>query len=67
MDHTQNGLLFDSNDSGSIARAILTGLEDETLRTTAAAYNERMLASRAEYGTCMSQAEGLYKKVLGEG
>ena len=63
----QNGLLFDANDPASIAGAILNGLEDEALRAAATGHNQKMLASRAEYGACMNQAKGFYKKVLGAG
>jgi glycosyltransferase involved in cell wall biosynthesis len=60
----RNGLLFDPNDPGAIADAILLALENENLRREAAGYNLKMLASRAEYGASMKQAEIFYEKTI---
>jgi hypothetical protein len=60
----KNGLLFDSGDAGSIAEAILSALENEDLRHEAAGHNQKMLASRADYETCMKQAEAFYERIV---
>jgi len=60
----ENGLLFDSNDSRSIANAILTALENKNLRTKAAGLNQDMITARAEYGLNMQRAEEFYMKVV---
>ena len=65
--HGRNGLLFDPNDPGTIADAILLALENENLRHEAAGYNLKMLASRAEYGASMKQAEIFYEKTIAAG
>jgi glycosyltransferase involved in cell wall biosynthesis len=59
-----NGLLFDPRDSRSIAGAILQGLENEDLRQRAAGLNGKMLASRAEYESCMARAGAFYEKIV---
>ena len=58
----QNGLLVNAADPASIAAAVLTALENENLRRTAAGHNMKMLASRAEYGACMQQAGSFYER-----
>lgn len=60
----QNGLLVDSTDPRSIADGILAALENKDLRSKAAGRNAEIIASRAEYGACMAQAEAFYKKLL---
>jgi glycosyltransferase involved in cell wall biosynthesis len=62
--HGKNGLLFDPNQPEAIAGAILTALENENLRLSAAGHNVEMLASRAEYGASMRQTEAFYQKVI---
>jgi glycosyltransferase involved in cell wall biosynthesis len=62
--HGQNGLLFDSNNPGSIADAILLGLEREDLRTEAAGLNANMISARAEYGANMKRVVGFYAEVI---
>lgn len=61
----QNGLLFDSNDSQSIADAICAALGNRALRIKAAETNREILASRAEYRANMMRAEEFYRKVTG--
>jgi glycosyltransferase involved in cell wall biosynthesis len=60
----ENGLLFDSNDSRSIANAILIALENKNLRTKAAGLNQDTIATRAEYELNMQRAEEFYAKVV---
>jgi glycosyltransferase involved in cell wall biosynthesis len=60
----ENGLLFDARDSRSMSGAMLAALENENLRASAAGLNREMLASRAEYGACMAQAQAFYERVI---
>ncbi|MGC8855857.1 MAG: glycosyltransferase family 4 protein [Anaerolineae bacterium] len=59
----ENGLLVDTNDPRSLAQAILTALQNKDLRAYAAGQNARIIASRADYATCMAQAEAFYQKI----
>jgi glycosyltransferase involved in cell wall biosynthesis len=59
----QNGLLIDATDPKSIAQGVLAGLQNENLRRSAAGYNLKILASRAEYGACMRQAGIFYERI----
>jgi glycosyltransferase involved in cell wall biosynthesis len=61
----KNGSLFDSNDSASIANAICAALENNDLRSKAAAINQEMVLSRAEYQSNMKRAEEFYARVEG--
>ncbi len=61
----ENGLLFDSNDSGSIANAICFALENKSLQTRAAGLNREIISARAEYRDNMKRAEEFYDEVLG--
>ena len=61
----ENGLLFDSNNPQSIADAIVAAIENNTLRTKAAAMNREIIATRAEYGQNMKKVEAFYEKVVG--
>jgi glycosyltransferase involved in cell wall biosynthesis len=61
----ENGLLFDSNDPRSIANAILTAIENKSLRSNAAGLNQNMITARAEYGQNMQKAEEFYTKIIG--
>ena len=58
-----NGLLFDSNDPGSIADAIIHAIENKNLRDKAAGLNQEIIATRAEYKSNMFRAEEFYEKV----
>ena len=60
----ENGLLFDSNDPHSIAKAILTAIENKNLRSKAAGLNQNMITTRAEYGQNMQKAEEFYRKLI---
>jgi glycosyltransferase involved in cell wall biosynthesis len=60
----ENGLLFDSTDSQSIATAILTALENKNLRQEAAGLNQNIIARRAEYRQNMQRAEEFYRQVI---
>jgi glycosyltransferase involved in cell wall biosynthesis len=60
----ENGLLFDANQPRSIADAILSAVENESLRHRAADFNQKMIAARAEYETNMHRVEKFYSKVV---
>jgi len=60
---SENGLLFDSNEVGSIAEAICSALENKNLRKQAAGLNREIISARAEYGQNMQRAEEFYKQV----
>jgi glycosyltransferase involved in cell wall biosynthesis len=60
----QNGLLVDSGNPGSLAEAILRGLEDKGLRQQAASLNHPIILERAEYARCMAAAEHFYERVV---
>jgi glycosyltransferase involved in cell wall biosynthesis len=60
----ENGLLFDSTRSQSIADAILLAMENHSLREKAAGLNQKIIASRAEYKQNMHRAEKFYEKVI---
>jgi len=59
----ENGLLFDSNNSQSIANAIISALENKNLREKAAGSNQKIIAARAEYKQNMQRAEEFYERV----
>jgi len=59
-----NGLLFDPNDSKSLADAILYAAEQSDLRVSAAKYNTRLIAERAEYWRVMREADGFYRRLV---
>lgn len=61
----KNGLLFASNDPESIANAICAALENNDLRSKAAAINQEIILSRAEYQSNMKRAEEFYARVVG--
>ncbi len=52
----ENGLLFDSTNSQSIADAIVTAIENKNLREQAAGLNREIISSRAEYKSNMLKA-----------
>jgi glycosyltransferase involved in cell wall biosynthesis len=62
--HGRNGLLFDANDSQSIADAILLGLEREDLRNESAELNSKIISARAEYGATMKRATDWYDAIV---
>ena len=59
----ENGLLFDSNDPGSIADSIITAIENKNLRSKAAGLNQEIISARAEYKQNMEKAEQFYEEV----
>ena len=59
----ENGLLFDPTNPQSIAKAILTAIENKNLRKVAAGLNREIIASRAEYKQNMVKAEEFYEEV----
>lgn len=59
-----NGLLFDPNDSKSLADAILYAAEQSDLRVSAAKYNTRLIAERAEYWRVMREADEFYRRLV---
>jgi glycosyltransferase involved in cell wall biosynthesis len=59
----ENGLLFDSNNSQSIADAIIHAIEDKRLRSKAMSQNQDIISSRAEYEYNMERVEQFYKEV----
>ena len=60
----ENGLLFDPGNPGTLAQAILIGLEQPDLRRRARGYNLELVASRAEYRQVMAQAEQFYSQLV---
>lgn len=59
----QNGLLFDSNDSQSIASALVKAIENKTLRLSAAGLNREIISARAEYKQNMEKAREFYRMI----
>lgn len=59
----QNGLLFDSNDSQSIASALVKAIENKTLRLSAAGLNREIISARAEYEQNMEKAVEFYRTI----
>ena len=62
--HDANGFLFDPTEAQSVARAILTALENKNLRREAAGLNQNIIAERAEYRNNMERAEEFYRAVI---
>ena len=60
----RNGLLFDPNDEKSIANAIISAIEKDSLRERSALLNREMIADRAEYEQNMKRAEQFYEGIL---
>jgi len=58
-----NGLLVDPSNEKELATAIIHALNDEGLRMQAIVENQKIIASRAEYGHSMAQAEKFYRKI----
>lgn len=59
----QNGLLFDSNNSQSIASALVKAIENKTLRLSAAGLNHSIISARAEYKQTMENAGEFYRTI----
>jgi glycosyltransferase involved in cell wall biosynthesis len=60
----ENGLLCDSTDPASVARSMLTALDDEQLRGRAKDFNASLVKHRAEYSEQMSRADRFYQSVI---
>jgi glycosyltransferase involved in cell wall biosynthesis len=58
----ENGLLFDSNNVESIAKAMIAAIENTSLRAKASEINCGLIATRAEYDANMKQVVGFYEK-----
>ena len=59
----ENGLLFDPASAQSIADALLTAIENKSLRQKAAGLNQKLIAARAEYQINMERVETFYGTV----
>ena len=59
-----NGLLVPPADADLLAQAILAALDNPLLRDNAAAYNQRMLAERAEVGVIRQRVRGFYEAII---
>jgi len=59
-----NGLLIDPSNERELADAILRALNDDDLRAQAIVKNQKIIASRAEYGHSMAQAEKFYQQII---
>ena len=60
----ENGLLFDPGDPRSIAAAILSAIQNKSLRHVAAGLNQKIIATRAEYTQNMQRAERFYRELV---
>jgi glycosyltransferase involved in cell wall biosynthesis len=61
----QNGYLVDSFNPQALAAAILDVWEQSNLRNKAVEFNRDLIAARADYQKVMSEAEKLYKNLVG--
>jgi glycosyltransferase involved in cell wall biosynthesis len=59
-----NGKLRQPSDPEAFAEAILSALADNSLRASARQRNRQIIQERAEYTSCMRQAERFYEKLL---
>jgi len=59
-----NGLLADAASPRSLAEAVIKGLQDPQLRSTAKKENARIIAERADYRRCMAMVEAFYSKLI---
>ena len=59
-----NGLLFDPNDPKSLADVILYAADQSDLRMSAAKYNTRLIAERAEHWRVMREADEFYQRLV---
>jgi glycosyltransferase involved in cell wall biosynthesis len=60
----ENGLLFDTTNPGSIADAIIDGIENQNLREKAAGLNGEIISARAEYKNNMERAKDFYQSIV---
>jgi glycosyltransferase involved in cell wall biosynthesis len=59
-----NGSLRSSTDPAQFSEAILSAMENLTLRRSAADTNRRIIEERAEYTSCMKKAEDFYHQLV---
>jgi len=59
-----NGLLTAPDDPHALAGAIVQALENPVLRASAAVYNQRLVAERAEYEQGMRRVEKFYQELI---
>ena len=59
-----NGFLTAADDAHALAGAMVQALENPALRASAAAYNQRLVAERAEYQQGMRRAEKFYQELI---
>jgi glycosyltransferase involved in cell wall biosynthesis len=64
IDDGRNGLLVDSADEESLARAVVRALREEPLRRLAAQINAGLIAERADYARNMPRAAAFYADLL---
>ncbi len=60
----ENGLLVNPRQPRALAQAILTALDDPSLRRRAREHNLRLVAARADYRQVMAQAEAFYRSLV---
>ncbi|GAB4503868.1 MAG: hypothetical protein Fur0043_08610 [Anaerolineales bacterium] len=60
----KNGLLIDATDPHALARATLMALQGPRLREQATLINTALIQERADYHTCMRQAETFYSNLI---
>ncbi|MBN1305149.1 MAG: glycosyltransferase family 4 protein [Anaerolineales bacterium] len=60
----ENGALIDPGDVSSLANAVIAAITNNNLCKQAAVYNAGLIAERAEYQHCMTQAEKFYEGLL---
>jgi glycosyltransferase involved in cell wall biosynthesis len=60
----ENGLLCDANDAASVARSMITAVEDEELRRRAKEFNAGLVKQRAEYSEQMSRVDRFYESAI---
>lgn len=63
----ENGILCDESDAVSLASSLIRSLTDDGLRSRARQINRALVLARAEYGSCMSEAEALYAETVARG
>jgi glycosyltransferase involved in cell wall biosynthesis len=63
----ETGLVIDPADDEGLAWAIVRALEDGGMRAAAALRNREVIRQRADYASCMRQAEAFYQAVVAAG
>lgn len=62
-----NGALSAPDDPQALAEAIVRALTNPSLRSSAAIFNQKLIAEKAEYGQVMAQAEAFYRRLTKPG